>query len=139
MLTSADRDLIVPKTRGLVVCALTVLVQNAACSKPESGPSAGPASASAPASVAAAAPAAASAKPAPAKIAGEWTGTYDARHYLIEMSKKEGAVKEWQADKGEANSGKGELTLRIAEDGSVSGSSTGALGELVITGEFDGE
>ena len=52
---------------------------------------------------------------------------------------KEGAVREWEGDKGEAHSGKGQLTLRIAEDGTVSGSSSGALGELAITGEFDGE
>jgi hypothetical protein len=129
-----------------LVFALTLIVQSAACDKPQGN--AGEAAASAAASVRPAAPvsaAASAAASAPSRskpmpdAAGEWSGTYDARHYLIEMSKKEGAVREWQADKGEAHSGKGELNVRIADDGSVSGSSTGPLGELTVSGEFDGE
>jgi hypothetical protein len=126
--------------KRLLLCSIALVVQNAACkTDSEAGggttsavPSAAPApQASAPAP---------SAKPKPqATVAGDWTGTYDARHYLIEMSKKEGAVREWQADKGETHSGKGQLTLSIAPNGSVSGSSTGALGELSVVGELDGE
>jgi hypothetical protein len=124
----------------MLLFTLAFLVQSAACGKPEGNAAGGAPSASVRPAAPASAAASASAKPTQLPgAAGEWTGTYDARHYLIEMSKKEGAVREWEADKGEAHSGKGELLLRIAEDGSVSGSSTGPLGELVITGEFDGE
>jgi hypothetical protein len=128
---------------AVVVGALFVL--SAACDKPQSN--AGEPATSAAASLQPAAPASAASAPAsahskskpPPDAAGEWTGTYEARHYLIEMSKKEGAVREWEADKGEAHSGKGELSVKIADDGSVSGSSTGPLGELTVTGEFDGQ
>jgi hypothetical protein len=132
--------------RRALIGALAIVVQSAACGKQESNagapaPSASTAAApAAAASAVAGASASAGAKPKPPPgTAGEWTGTYEARHYLIEMSKKEGAVREWEADKGEAHSGKGVLTLTIADDGSASGSSTGPLGELAIVGEFDGE
>jgi len=70
---------------------------------------------------------------------GEWSGTYEARQYLIEMTKEQGAVKNWSQDKGQEHSGKGALSLRIADDGSVSGNSTGPLGELNATGALDGD
>jgi len=69
--------------------------------------------------------------------AGQWNGTYEARPYRIEMSKKEGAVREWSADQGASHTGKGTLTVDIAEDGSASGSAKGPLGELAVTGEVD--
>ena len=86
---------------------------------------------------------ASAAQPSPEKsqgfFTGEWSGTYEARQYLIEMTKQQGAVKNWSEDKGQEHTGKGALSLRIAEDGSVSGSSSGPLGELSATGALDGD
>jgi hypothetical protein len=113
-----------------------------ACSKtPSASESAASASASAPpapaAPVACVAPSATSA-PRAASEAGQWSGSYEARLYRIEMSKKEGAVREWGEDKGDLHTGKGSLTVDIAEGGSASGAAKGPLGELQLTGELDG-
>jgi hypothetical protein len=72
-------------------------------------------------------------------LASTWTGSYDARHHAIEMSKKEGAVRDWSEDDGKLHSGTGKIALTIGDDGAVTGSSTGALGELVVAGELDGD
>jgi hypothetical protein len=126
----------------LAAARLALFLCCCACSKPESATEAS-ASASAartPASAPASAPPAASAAGTPApSAAGAWTGSYEARQYRIEMSKKEGAVREWAEDKGNSHTGKGSLTVDIAENGTASGSATGPLGELSIAGELDGE
>jgi hypothetical protein len=128
--------------RLTLLCVLVLSAQGTGCGKQESETRAGASSAAA--SVQAAPPSSATASAAtkakgPSPVAGDFVGSYDARHYLIEMSKKEGAVREWEADKGDENSGKGKLALRIAADGSVSGSASGPLGDLSIVGELEGE
>ncbi len=107
-----------------------------ACSKPRSSAETS-ASVSAAASVQAPAPPASASAHATSSAAGQWSGTYEARPYRIEMSKKEGAVREWSADQGASHIGKGTLTVDIAEDGSAKGSAKGPLGELAIAGEVD--
>jgi hypothetical protein len=50
---------------------------------------------------------------------------------------KVGAVREWAADDGKAASGAGKITLTIADDGAVDGTSEGALGAGHVTGKVD--
>jgi hypothetical protein len=71
--------------------------------------------------------------------AGAWSGTYKAEAVRLEMTAAEGAVKEWEEDDGTALAGEGSLKLAIAEDRTVSGHATGALGDLVAAGEMDGD
>ena len=91
------------------------------------------------ASASAAAPAAAPAAVAePAKAAwfvGEFIGQYEAKLAPVEI--KVGAVREWGKDDGKASSGPGKLSFKVAEDGSVDGTSEGALGAAHVTGKVE--
>jgi hypothetical protein len=92
------------------------------------------------ASVAAKASAAVSAKPAPPPapwFVGTWQGSYDAQHYLIEMTKGQGAVREWGDDDGGTGEGEGKITLQVTEDGAISGAASGPLGDMVASGQVD--
>jgi len=82
--------------------------------------------------------AAASAAPAPAKawFEGAWQGAFQAELFRVETA---GGVKAWKEDDGKQASGEGKLSLVAAPDGSVSGSASGALGELVVAGRVDGD
>lgn len=71
-------------------------------------------------------------------FAGDWSGTYDAQHYLIETPKNEGA-REWATDDGGTHSGEGQLSLRVDDAGVISGWARGPLGEQTVSGEVDGE
>jgi len=70
---------------------------------------------------------------------GSWRGRYEARHFKIEMTKPQGAVKEWAGDDGKNASGSGEINLKIDGAGQVSGTGQGPLGPMVATGEVDGD
>jgi hypothetical protein len=70
---------------------------------------------------------------------GSWRGRYEARHFKIEMTKPQGAVKEWASDNGKQASGSGEINLKIDGAGQVSGTGQGPLGAMVATGEVDGD
>jgi hypothetical protein len=70
-------------------------------------------------------------------FAGAWTGTYRAAAHHIDLPTNRGGIPEWKADDGKAFVGAGSLELTCAEDGTVTGSSKGALGEQDIRGEFD--
>lgn len=73
-------------------------------------------------------------------FAGPWEGTFTATTYTISMSDKEGGIEEWKSDAGAATQpGSGTLHLTIDESRSVLGEASGALGELIISGELDGE
>jgi hypothetical protein len=50
-----------------------------------------------------------------------------------------GGVKEWKQDDGKQASGEGKLSLQAAADGSVTGTATGALGNLAVAGRVDGD
>jgi hypothetical protein len=87
-------------------------------------------------------PAVAAAQPAPQPTpwyVGEWTGTYRASLFRIEMSDAEGAVKEWAQDDPSSLTGSGSLRLGISEDHRVSGDAKGPLGKLMASGEVDGD
>jgi hypothetical protein len=82
----------------------------------------------------------ASAKEASAsKLAGRWSGTYESKKARVSLDKgvKDKAL---EADDGKAASGKGELELTIAADGTVTGRVTGPLGPGLLSGmaEADG-
>jgi len=70
---------------------------------------------------------------------GEWSGAYTAKPFRVEMSAKDGAVKEWGEDDGQAFAGQGQLRLLVDQSGNVTGKATGPLGSLVANGEVDGE
>ena len=80
---------------------------------------------------------AAPAKPKPPWYVGTWQGKYETQHFLIEMTKKQGAVKNWASDEGEEGAGKGTLSLTISKEKSVQGKASGALGDLEVVGELD--
>jgi hypothetical protein len=92
-------------------------------------PSASSAPALAPASAAAEAP---KAKP---WFAGGFAGDYQAKQVPVDV--KVGAVREWASDDGKLSTGPGKLTLQIADDGVVDGSTEGALGASHLTGKVE--
>jgi hypothetical protein len=75
--------------------------------------------------------------PAKAWFEGAWQGVYQAELFRVEVPV--GGVKEWKLDDGKQASGAGKLSLEAAADGSVTGSASGALGELEISGRVDGD
>lgn len=114
--------------------ALVVLAT--ACQQaPKADPSA-TGSAAANASAAAPAPSA-SAAPAKAWFEGSWQGAFQAELLRIELPA--GGLKEWKNDDGKKASGEGKLSLEAKPDGSVSGTASGALGELTVAGQVDGD
>lgn len=70
---------------------------------------------------------------------GDWSGTYAAKPFQVQMSAEDGAVKEWGKDDATSFSGEGQLTLSIDASGTVNGTAKGPLGDLLASGEVDGE
>jgi hypothetical protein len=66
-------------------------------------------------------------------FAGGFTGEYEAKQLPVDV--KAGAVREWKSDDGKLSSGPGKLSLRIADDGLVDGSTEGALGASHLSGK----
>ncbi len=104
-----------------------------ACQEKTSG-DAGP---SASASASSAPVASAEAPPEKPWFAGEWAGSYDAKHFLIDMKPKEGAQPAWKKDDGTLGSGKGKIALTIDDKGEISGSAEGPLGPMRASGQAD--
>ena len=123
---------LLPAAGVLVAAALT-----AACDdEPEP---AAPARGAASAAPSTSASTAASAKPPAPWYAGTWSGTFETQHYLIERTKREGAVAAWDKDEGEKAAGQGRLSLDVDADRRVTGTASGPLGALVASGEMDGD
>ena len=103
-----------------------------ACQKSPSGEAA-----PAPSGSVAPAAAAPSAPPAPVQAwyEGAWQGAFQAELFRVELPV--GGVKEWKQDDGKHATGPGTLKLEIGRDGHVSGSASGALGELIASGQAD--
>jgi hypothetical protein len=70
---------------------------------------------------------------------GDFSGRYEASHYLIEMTKKHGGVGAWEKDDGKLGSGEGKLALRIDESGRVTGTAQGPLGDMTASGQVEEE
>lgn len=93
------------------------------------------------------APPAASARPSAVPLAplaaartkpwfsGGFSGSYEAKLAPVEVSI--GGVREWKSDDGKASSGPGKLTLQVDDDGTVDGSSDGALGADHASGKVE--
>jgi hypothetical protein len=109
----------------------------AVCACRKSSPAAeAVASASAAPAIASVVSAVPSAAPAPNALAGTWSGVYRAVHHPVQMDKKE-ALPAWAKDDQKIGVGEGKLELVVGPNGSVSGTSTGALGELVVSGRAE--
>jgi len=130
--------------RSLLPFALLALV---ACNDKSSGnapapsASAAAASASATASATASAPAASASAPASATAASSWSGSYKSAgaSLYVPTQKPFDAVK-WRGDDAGGGVGDGSLELAIDSSGRVSGTSSGALGAVVVSGMYaDGE
>lgn len=119
----------------LGVLALAVV---AACDSKKSSP-AQPASSGSTASAPAASVDAAPPKPKAPWYVGSWQGSYDAQHYLIDMDRKLGAIRDWKEDDGGGAAGKGKLSFAMDERGTITGTASGPLGEQVASGEVDEE
>ena len=102
-----------------------------ACKSPAQTAAPAPSSAAAPASASAVAPVA-QAKP---WFSGGFAGQYEAKQQPVDV--KVGAVREWKSDDGKLSSGPGKLTLQIADDGVVDGSTEGALGASHVSGKVE--
>ena len=119
-------------SRGALLAGWGILLLAvSACKK--SGPAA---EAAASASAAQAAPSLVSAAPAPNALGGTWSGSYRAAHHLVQMDKNE-ALPAWAKDDQKQGVGEGKLELVIDPNGTVSGTSTGPLGELVVSGRAE--
>jgi len=68
---------------------------------------------------------------------GAWQGVFRAELFRVEVPL--GGMKEWKADDGKQASGEGTLSLQAATDGNITGTSSGALGELSVVGHVDGD
>ncbi len=70
-------------------------------------------------------------------FAGGFAGSYDAKLAPVEVTV--GAVREWKSDDGKLSSGPGKLSLQVDDDGTVDGSSEGALGADLARGKVEDE
>jgi hypothetical protein len=84
---------------------------------------------------AAAAPVASQAPKTKPWFSGGFSGNYEAQLAAVEVTV--GAVREWKSDDGKLSSGPGKLTLQVDDDGSVDGSSEGALGADHASGKVE--
>jgi hypothetical protein len=80
---------------------------------------------------------AAAAVPAKPWFEGTWQGAFQAELFRLELPS--GGVKEWKQDDGKKSSGEGTLSLQAGPDGGVTGTATGALGELAVAGRVEGD
>jgi hypothetical protein len=96
------------------------------------------ASASAPSAHSSAVAAAPSVAPAAkAWFEGDWQGSFQAELFRVEL--QAGGVKDWQQDDGKKAAGEGKLAVAVSPDGIATGSASGALGELSVSGRVDGD
>ncbi len=88
-----------------------------------------------PASASSVAQSTADAKASP--LAGEWSGRFESKKKAPTLDP---GVKErsWTKDDGKQMAGPGQVSLRVAPDGGVSGTISGALGQGQITGSAEG-
>jgi hypothetical protein len=103
----------------------------------QQSPTPAPGAASSTPTPASAAPAAAVAAPTKAWFEGAWQGAFEAELFRVEVPV--GGMKEWKQDDGKQASGEGTLSLHAEADGSVTGSASGALGTLSVSGHVDGD
>jgi hypothetical protein len=127
--------------RGRLVASIVALVAAVAlgCSKSPAADSNAPA----PSGRAAPSASAAVARPAPSASASgiesaKWSGSYAAKIGAVEPPKNANE-KTWTQDPGSAAIGKGSVDLSVGERGETRGETKGPLGEMTITGLYDGK
>ena len=123
-------------SRSILLGFLTMLaIVIGACSKGSSG-SAPAASSSAPAIASAQPP-----RPAASAVAAErtsWTGSYTAKVGAVDPPKNANE-KVWTLDPGSAAIGKGTIDVSVRERGEAIGETKGPLGDMTISGLYDGK
>lgn len=82
-------------------------------------------------------PSAAPSHRAAAWFSGTWRGSYATVLHRMDLPTNHGGIPEWKADDGKAYVGPGSIDLGCTEDGTVTGSLHGALGEQELRGEAD--
>jgi hypothetical protein len=119
--------------------AFAFVLAAGACSKDASKGSA-PTAASAPAASAPVARVAPSASAAPASPTDRstWSGTYVAKVGAVDPPKNANE-KTWTADPGSAAVGNGAIDLTVGDRGETHGETKGPLGEMTISGVYDGK
>jgi hypothetical protein len=120
-------------TKRLLLAVAATCATSNGCKKPASDTS--PVSSASSAPVPASASAALTAPKATAWFVGGFSGQYQAKQLPVDV--KVGAVREWTTDDGKLSSGPGKLSLRIADDGLVDGSTEGALGASHLSGKVE--
>lgn len=70
---------------------------------------------------------------------GTWKGDFAAARRASTTTTKEGGPGAWEKDNGQKLSGPGALEIVVDGNGRVSGTLKGALGELGLRGQIDGE
>jgi hypothetical protein len=70
---------------------------------------------------------------------GTWKGNFAAARRASTTTAKEGGPGAWEKDDGQKLSGPGTLEVIVGNDGRVSGTLKGALGDLGLRGQIDGE
>jgi hypothetical protein len=122
--------------------ALFVLTASAACSKGASHDSSPPSASAAPA-VSAVAPREAPAPSAAANTAkavahAAWSGSYVAKVGAVEPPKNANE-KTWTGDPASTAVGKGAIDLTVDDRGETHGDAKGPLGEMTVSGVYDGK
>lgn len=88
-------------------------------------------------SAAASRSASAASSAAAAATGNTWTGEYAAKKAIIEMPEKVKDVT-WKRDPGDKNVGTGKISIAVSGS-AVTGEASGALGDQVVAGTFDGK
>jgi len=118
---------------------LVALLLVAACSK---GGSKSEGNSAASAVVNAAAPSASGEKTVEltrAWYVGSWKGEFAAARRTSATTTKQGAPGAWERDNGQRLAGPGTMEVTINDQGRVSGNVRGALGDIALRGQIDGE
>jgi hypothetical protein len=76
---------------------------------------------------------------APAWAVGTWKGKFDAQRWTMSTSEKQGGSLGWKKDDGKQGVGPGEIEVTIDARGVVSGTLSGALGALTVSGGVESE
>lgn len=113
-----------------------------ACDKDKADPTGEPkptTTASTPADAPPAASSAAEAKSDDAKGTGSFSGKFEAKASELYLPDTKEMARKWRTDESDEGLGPGELTLSIADDGTVTGTVSGALGALILNGHAEGD
>jgi hypothetical protein len=121
-----------------LLAAVLGLAIPAGCDRDDDQRSATPVESAAPSS--ASAVPSASAAPAPPWFLGAWSATVTTRPYRMGLDKKAGAPAEWSDDEPPSRGiGEVALSIDVDEHRNVTGSGTGALGNVRIAGTLEGD